>query len=65
MYKINSLSFFFFIREKIKRNFEARNYYVDILIEQLDAYDREFSDKLKETPADLMPLVNNINFFFF
>jgi hypothetical protein len=45
-------------REKIKRNFEGRNYYIDVLIEQLDAYDREFSDKLKETPADLMPLVN-------
>ncbi|CAG8589428.1 3999_t:CDS:10, partial [Funneliformis caledonium] len=46
----------FIYREKIKRNFEGRNYYVDVSIEHLDAYDRKFSDKLKETPADMMPL---------
>jgi hypothetical protein len=57
--------FKFILREKIKRNFEGRNYYVDVHIEHLDLYDRQFSDKLKETPADLLPLVNTIRVFFF
>ncbi|GBC07304.1 hypothetical protein RclHR1_07380004 [Rhizophagus clarus] len=52
-YRVEEL---FVYREKIKRNFEARNYYVDVHIEHLDLYDRQFSDKLKETPADLLPL---------
>ncbi|RGB26009.1 MCM2/3/5 family-domain-containing protein [Rhizophagus diaphanus] len=52
-YRVEEL---FVYREKIKRNFEARNYYVDVHIEHLDLYDRQFSDRLKEAPADLLPL---------
>lgn len=62
-YKYMSNFFSFVFREKIKRNFEARNYYVDVHIEHLDLYDRQFSDRLKETPADLLPLVNKIHLF--
>ncbi|CAI2177591.1 15947_t:CDS:10 [Funneliformis geosporum] len=53
---INFLDQFRVEEHFIYRNFEGRNYYVDVSIEHLDAYDRKFSDKLKATPSDMMPL---------
>ncbi|CAG8549978.1 160_t:CDS:10, partial [Acaulospora colombiana] len=42
--------------EKIKRNAEGRHYKLDVQIEHLDEVDRSLSDKLKASPAEVLPL---------
>lgn len=51
------VSFFLFLREMLRRNYNSRRYWIDIELRHLSDYDDNLCDNLKKQPAELLPLV--------
>lgn len=55
---LDFLMLVFFYRDQLKKNYNLRNYFLEVDLDDLAHYDPDLSEKLYNFPSEHLPLVN-------
>ena len=47
-------------RDRLRSNLLAKQYVLEVDLDHLIAYNEELANRMRETPADIMPLVSSL-----
>jgi len=54
---VDTCDFYFAYRDALKRQYNLRQYYLEVNMEDLASFDEELADKLTKLPSEHLPLV--------